>query len=358
MAQNTGNNSCWDYYYSGGTLTDNGYNIVEYQSGASTGSGKTFTATTDILYNTKANGTTGYSTWNQNNSDLANQNLNLASSLADNGGPTQTLALSSGSFAINTIPKSAGGNTYNGCPSIDQRIYSRPDGTTEPDDNRDMGAYEYGASLLVELSSLTATGFEDFVLLEWETASEIDNAGFHVWRSEQEDGTYFQITEDLISAEGGSTWGAAYEYEDFDVEPDPTYFYELEDIDYSGTSTFHGPVSATLSNEAILLLSPEDGASVSPVVPQTFEWDGATLSQFKLQFSTDPTFKKKVMVLPPDDKKQIVWIEGLSYTPRSKEWRGIERLGSKGKTVYWRVYGENEAGEGYTSETFGLNIEY
>ena len=86
IAQNTDNDSNHDYYYSGGTLTDNGYNIVEYQSGTSTGSGKTFTATTDILFNTKANGTTGYSTWNQNNSDLANQNLNLASSLADNGG--------------------------------------------------------------------------------------------------------------------------------------------------------------------------------------------------------------------------------------------------------------------------------
>ena len=210
---------------------------------------------------------------------------------------------------------------------------------------------------LIELLSFASRWAGSALSIEWETASEIDNAGFYLWRSETEDGQYTCINEALIPAEGGHTWGAEYEYEDFDVEPGLTYYYKLEDIDYSGVSTFHGPVSATPGDDAILLLSPEDGASVSPVTPLTFEWDGAGLIRFKLQFSTDPTFQKKVMVLPPDEKKQRVWIEDESYTPSPKEWRGISRLGRKGETVFWRVNGEDEAGEGHTSEAFELNID-
>lgn len=48
----------------------------------------------------------------------------------------------------------------------------------------------------------------------------------------------------MIPAEGGPTWGAAYAHEDTDVAPGKSYFYRVEDIDTSGTSTFHGPVSA------------------------------------------------------------------------------------------------------------------
>ena len=213
------------------------------------------------------------------------------------------------------------------------------------------------SSTLVELTSFLATGHFKSVLIQWTTASEIDNAGFHLWRSEAEDGAYVRITDALIPAEGGPAWGAEYEYEDFDVEPGLTYYYKLEDIDYSGTSTFHGPVTAVLSNNAILLLSPENGASVSAFTPLTFEWDGAGIVRFKLQFSSDPAFKKKVIVVPLDEKKRIVWIEKQFYTPSQKEWRRILRLGNKGKTVYWRAYGEDELGGGFNSQAFGFTMD-
>jgi hypothetical protein len=218
IANNSAVSDAADFYHYGGTLTNNGYNAVETQSGSDfvNGSNGCITGTTC--------------------------GENLSTILADNGGSTQTLALSSGSFVINTIPKdttgSGGGDTYNGCPPCDQRIYSRPDGDEETD-NRDIGAYEYGAALVVNLVSFTATGFEDHVLLAWETASEIDNAGFHLWRSETEDGEYVRITNSLIPAKGSPTSGARYEYEDFDVEPGRTYYYKLEDIDTDGVSTFH-----------------------------------------------------------------------------------------------------------------------
>jgi len=53
-----------------------------------------------------------------------------------------------------------------------------------------------------------------------------------------------KINPSLIPAEGTSTSGATYQYVDDDVKNRKTYYYKLEDIDLSGKSTMHGPVSA------------------------------------------------------------------------------------------------------------------
>ena len=56
--------------------------------------------------------------------------------LANNGGPTQTMALQVGSPAINGVVY----NAPNGCPTTDQRGYARSSAC-------DIGAYEYGGFL-------------------------------------------------------------------------------------------------------------------------------------------------------------------------------------------------------------------
>ena len=92
--------------------------------------------------------------------------------------------------------------------------------------------------LLIELKSFVAHLGDESATLQWETASEIDNAGFHIWRSDSEDGEYVRITDVLISAQGDSVTGASYVYEDLDASG-TGYSYQLEDIDYNGVSTFH-----------------------------------------------------------------------------------------------------------------------
>ena len=69
-------------------------------------------------------------------------------SLADNGGPTQTMALGSDSAAIDYIPISTGL-----CPSTDQRGFLRPD---DGEIACDVGAYESGSALPVTLTVTTA----------------------------------------------------------------------------------------------------------------------------------------------------------------------------------------------------------
>jgi hypothetical protein len=110
-------------------------------------------------------------------------------------------------------------------------------------------------ALNVNLTDFLAQPAGGSILITWKTASEVDNAGFHLWRSDAEDGEYSRITAALIPAEGGPTWGAEYEHRDTDVRPGRTYYYKLEDIDDQGLSTFHGPVSATVESLAVPTLS-------------------------------------------------------------------------------------------------------
>ncbi|SLM30215.1 exported hypothetical protein [Desulfamplus magnetovallimortis] len=134
-----------DYYFRTAnpiTLVDAGYNILESSNVAANATGG-FNNSTSILYNTKYDdGNTNYTSWTQGGTALANQNLNLAAALADNGGPTQTLELETGGFAIDAIPYNADSNSYNGAFGIDQRGKYRSNGTTT-DDNRDIGAFEF-----------------------------------------------------------------------------------------------------------------------------------------------------------------------------------------------------------------------
>ena len=93
---------------------------------------------------------------------------------------------------------------------------------------------------VISLSSFTATPKAGKIILEWKTESEIDNAGFNLYRSESEDGQYTKINTSLIPAKGSSTQGASYEFIDTNVQNRKTYYYKLEDIDLNGKSTCMG----------------------------------------------------------------------------------------------------------------------
>jgi len=110
-----------------------------------------------------------------------------------------------------------------------------------------IGAPVEGAPTAIDLLSFTAQPAADRVTLTWETGTEVDNAGFNLWRSQAADGPYTKINDALIPAEGDAHSGASYTYTDTDVVKGVTYYYKLEDVDVHGVSTFHGPVSATPS---------------------------------------------------------------------------------------------------------------
>jgi hypothetical protein len=101
----------------------------------------------------------------------------------------------------------------------------------------------------VEQSSFDARGLDGAVELAWETASELNNLGFHLYRATAEQGAYERITAALIPGLGSSPEGARYRYRDSGLENGRTYFYLLEDIETTGRTEKHGPVSATPTAE-------------------------------------------------------------------------------------------------------------
>ncbi len=107
------------------------------------------------------------------------------------------------------------------------------------------GAQSGPDPLVIDLISFTAVRSDggDSILVEWETATEVLNAGFYLYRAERKEGPYIKLTDALIPGEGSDIQGACYLYEDVDVDATTRYWYTLEDIDtYGITTTVHGPV--------------------------------------------------------------------------------------------------------------------
>jgi hypothetical protein len=386
LANNTAILSGPDFYLTGGTVIDNGYNIVEYSSNY------TFSAVGDI---------TG-----------EQANLNLSSTLADNNtlNGTQTLALSEGSIAINA-------GTDAGAPATDQRGFGRI-GIT------DIGAYEYGVPisdfpadegtdvgggttinpsqdlnyaadqtipeipnsaftpnysvvlsgngivdiiittgsvygayyqsgswhtqlndggaitfigidfdvrgdipivigddnpLPVTLSSFTAAFTGSSSILNWTTQSELNNAGWNIYRAASEDYALSnRINPNLINGAGTTSELTQYSYVDNSgFEYNATYYYWLESVDYANISNLHGPISVEI---------PEQDNPEAPEVPEFYglaqnypnPFNPSTEIMFKLQNSGTVKISvynvkgEKVATLfdefvPAESLRKVIW---------------------------------------------------
>jgi fibronectin-binding autotransporter adhesin len=77
-------------------------------------------------------------------------------------------------------------------------------------------------------------------VLEWETASEQDNLGFVLYRSETQNGIFEELasyqTTDKLRGQGTKLTETKYVYEDSrNTQPGKTYFYKLVSVDIDGT---------------------------------------------------------------------------------------------------------------------------
>ena len=115
----------------------------------------------------------------------------------------------------------------------------------------DFGFYEPTTAVTLVYFTTEANG--NRVTLSWETGTEIDNAGFNIYRATSEAGPYIKVNNDLIWAVGNVTQGAVYNFED--TPGNGAYLYYLEDVDNRGIATMSSPVQ-TLVDAPIILRSP------------------------------------------------------------------------------------------------------
>jgi chitodextrinase len=204
--------------YTGFTLKISMSIVANGQSGPNCGGGQ---PVTDVGYNLDTGSSCGFSTENNSKSDTSPQ----LGPLASNGGPAQTMALPSGSPAIDAIPAST-----SGCiGTTDQRGITRPQGT-----GCDMGAYELvqtGSGTPSVPTGLKVTGTtSSSVSLSW-SASTGNPTGYTVYRNGKSVGTT-----------GGPT---ATTYTDATASPSTTYSYTVDAFSGGNHSAQSSPVQAT-----------------------------------------------------------------------------------------------------------------
>ncbi len=76
--------------------------------------------------------------------------------------------------------------------------------------------------------------FSSGVEVTWETASEVNTAGFNVYRSEN-GAEPMRLNSRIIPAEGSPVAGASYSFVDRTARPFHRYVYTLEEIERDGT---------------------------------------------------------------------------------------------------------------------------
>ena len=91
--------------------------------------------------------------------------------------------------------------------------------------------------------------------MTWETVSEQGNQGFNLLRGTSAEAPERQLNATVIASEAPeSSEGYSYEWVDPEVRAGTTYYYWLETVDTSGTTSRTGPVSATYEAPTAVVL--------------------------------------------------------------------------------------------------------
>jgi uncharacterized protein YkwD len=97
-----------------------------------------------------------------------------------------------------------------------------------------------GSNFAVTMRSMSGHATKHGVVLHWRTASEIDTAGFRVYRVMH--GTRIRVSHRLLPALGRGGGGHSYTFRDRHVPAGKrTLTYYLQSIDLDATKTWHGP---------------------------------------------------------------------------------------------------------------------
>ncbi len=198
-----------------------------------------------------------------------------------------------------------------------------------------LGSSTSDNSLPVQLLSFKAKLKQEGMELFWETASELNNAGFELWRSASTDSVYRLIgsykTNPNLSGLGSSNYGQEYRFTDTNILPGGTYYYKLFDVTYGGQRNELRKLSA----EAI----PGDLTRVNGgQLPETIQlaqnypnpFNGFTIIEF---------------TVPENNKQAVQSVSVAIFDMNGRKVREIFNGQTAAGTYLGRWDGRNEAGQ-------------
>jgi len=102
-------------------------------------------------------------------------------------------------------------------------------------------------SLPVSMQAMAASASpEGYVVVTWETASEVSAYGYKVYRSAAMEGAYACLTNEPIASKGQSSAGHTYEYIDRTAQKGMQYWYKIQEITTDGQKLFSPPFMAAV----------------------------------------------------------------------------------------------------------------
>ncbi len=149
--------------------------------------------------------------------------LARANDVMNDGSGSFTSGISDGTEPGGWILSNADGRTER----IDLVYYGNKDDISTP-------GQTVKSPLPVNLSSFRPALENGEVVIRWTTESELDNAGFNVYRSEIRDGEFEQVNAELIQGAGTTGERNTYKWVDASAKPDAVYYYQIEDVSFAG----------------------------------------------------------------------------------------------------------------------------
>ncbi len=103
-------------------------------------------------------------------------------------------------------------------------------------DSKDIGTpgFVKGTPLPVNLSFFRPALENGAVVIRWTTESELDNAGFNIYRSRTRNGEFKQINANLIQGAGTTGERQTYKWIDTTAKQGVIYYYQIEDVSFAG----------------------------------------------------------------------------------------------------------------------------
>ncbi len=121
----------------------------------------------------------------------------------------------------------------------------------------------------ITLASMSAAAQGPAIQVTWDTATEMANAGFNLYRDTSPAGLGVKLNAALIPSQGpNSSTGFSYSYTDSaNLVSGTTYYYRLEDVSLGDTTSVHEPVSVTYAAPTAVGLASFGAGAVLPALP-------------------------------------------------------------------------------------------